>query len=169
MVYWIPLFFIQHTNDKLRTKFKLRSITHPISHTRGRAIPDSKVHGAYMGPTWVLSAPDGPHVGPMNLAIGDALHITGILEQIEHVSTGLDIYQIQIWPPSCSSGMWHIYTYWHIYVRVNWVTIGLCNTLFPAWHKSVTNADLFNPSIGNKLQRTMNGDAIFPFFQENAF
>ena len=22
-----------------------------------------------MGPTWVLSAPDGPHVGPMNLAI----------------------------------------------------------------------------------------------------
>ena len=31
---------------------------------------DSKVHGANMGPTWVLSAPDGPHVGPMNLAIG---------------------------------------------------------------------------------------------------
>ena len=24
--------------------------------------PDSKVHGANMGPTWVLSAPDGPHV-----------------------------------------------------------------------------------------------------------
>ena len=24
-----------------------------------------------MGPTWVLSAPDGPHVGPMNLAIRD--------------------------------------------------------------------------------------------------
>ena len=23
--------------------------------------PDSKVHGANMGPTWVLSAPDGPH------------------------------------------------------------------------------------------------------------
>ena len=31
--------------------------------------PDSKAHGANMGPTWVLSAPDGPHVGPMNLAI----------------------------------------------------------------------------------------------------
>ena len=28
--------------------------------------PDSKVHGANMGPTWVLSAPDGSHVGPMN-------------------------------------------------------------------------------------------------------
>ena len=33
--------------------------------------PDSKVHGANMGPTWVLLAPDGPHVGPMNLAIGE--------------------------------------------------------------------------------------------------
>ena len=31
--------------------------------------PDSKVHGVNMGPTWVLSAPRGPHVGPMNLAI----------------------------------------------------------------------------------------------------
>ena len=31
--------------------------------------PDGKVHGAKMGPIWVLSAPDGPHVGPMNLAI----------------------------------------------------------------------------------------------------
>ena len=27
----------------------------------------SKVHGANMGPTRVLLAPDGPHVGPMNL------------------------------------------------------------------------------------------------------
>ena len=31
--------------------------------------PDIKLHGANMGPTWVLSAPDGPHVGPMNIAI----------------------------------------------------------------------------------------------------
>ena len=29
--------------------------------------PDSKVlHWSNMGSTWVLSAPDGPHVGPMN-------------------------------------------------------------------------------------------------------
>ena len=34
--------------------------------------PDSKVHGANMGPAWVLSAPDWPHVGPMNLAIREA-------------------------------------------------------------------------------------------------
>ena len=31
--------------------------------------PDSKIHGTNMGSTWVLSAPDGPHVGPMNRAI----------------------------------------------------------------------------------------------------
>ena len=34
-------------------------------------IPDSKAHGANVGPTWVLSAPDRPYVGPMNFAIGD--------------------------------------------------------------------------------------------------
>ena len=32
-------------------------------------VTDSKVHGANMKPTWVLSDPDGPHVDPMNLAI----------------------------------------------------------------------------------------------------
>ena len=35
-------------------------------------VPDSKVHGANMGPTWVLSVPDGPYVGPMNLTIRGA-------------------------------------------------------------------------------------------------
>ena len=33
----------------------------------GKADPDNKVHGANMGPTWVLSAPDGPHVVPRTL------------------------------------------------------------------------------------------------------
>ena len=33
--------------------------------------PDSKVHGAYMGPTWGRQDPVGPHVGPMILAIRD--------------------------------------------------------------------------------------------------
>ena len=37
---------------------------HSLEH-----VPDSKVHGTNIGPTWVLSALDGPHVGPMNLAI----------------------------------------------------------------------------------------------------
>ena len=31
--------------------------------------PDSKVHGANMGPIWGRQDPGGPHVGPMNFAI----------------------------------------------------------------------------------------------------
>ena len=31
--------------------------------------PDSKVHGAYMGPIWGRQDPGGPHVGPMSFAI----------------------------------------------------------------------------------------------------
>ena len=37
----------------------------------GDSIPDSKVHGANMGPIWGRQDPGGPHVGPMNLAICD--------------------------------------------------------------------------------------------------
>ena len=31
--------------------------------------PDSKVHGANMGPIWGRQDPGGPHVGPIDLAI----------------------------------------------------------------------------------------------------
>ena len=31
--------------------------------------PDSKVHGANMGPIWGRQDPGGSHVGPMNFAI----------------------------------------------------------------------------------------------------
>ena len=42
----------------------LRCCTASRSH-----IPDSKVHGANMGPIWGRQDPGGPHVGPMSPAI----------------------------------------------------------------------------------------------------
>ena len=39
----------------------------PANLIKGYPLP--YVHGASMGPTWVLSVPYGPHDGPMNLAI----------------------------------------------------------------------------------------------------
>ena len=41
-----------------------------ICHIVQGSYPDSKVHGANMGPIRGRQDPDGPHVGPMNLAIG---------------------------------------------------------------------------------------------------
>ena len=47
-----------------------------------RITPDSKVHGAHMGPVgprwyalYVLLCSYGPHVGPMNLAVRDDIHL----------------------------------------------------------------------------------------------
>ena len=56
--------------------------------------PDSKVHGANMGPTWVLSAPDGPHVGPMNLAIRESKQC---LKQFTNNSSNLSYYITKVW------------------------------------------------------------------------
>ena len=43
-------------------------------------MPDSRVHGANMGLTCVLSAPpDGPYFDPMNLAIRDVYHSVVII------------------------------------------------------------------------------------------
>ena len=37
--------------------------------TKMQKYPDSKLHGANMGPIWGRQEPNGPHVGPMNFAI----------------------------------------------------------------------------------------------------
>ena len=46
-------------------------------------LPDSKLHGANMGPTWGRQDPCGPHVGPMNLAIRAGNDHYGSLLQTE--------------------------------------------------------------------------------------
>ena len=44
-----------------------------VSHRLCINIPDSKVHGANLGPIWGRQDPGGPRVGPMNLAIWDVV------------------------------------------------------------------------------------------------
>ena len=39
--------------------------------------PDSKIHGANMGPIWGRQHPGGPHVGPMNVAIWEYSNFNG--------------------------------------------------------------------------------------------
>ena len=56
--------------------------------TTPQSTPESKVHGANTGPTWVLSAPGGSYVDPMNLAIWDnkgkrVYHITFSFRHID--------------------------------------------------------------------------------------
>ena len=51
----------EDTRRPYRKRLYLRILCH--------IFPDSKIHGANIGPTWVLSAPGGPHVDHMNRAI----------------------------------------------------------------------------------------------------
>ena len=51
--------------------------------------PDSKIHGDNMGATWVLSAPDGLHVGPMNLAIREFRRLAGARQNLSARLAGL--------------------------------------------------------------------------------
>ena len=59
-----------------------------------RVTPDSKVHGANMGPTWVLSDPGAPHVGPINLALRAHLNITNYAKLF---SIGLSALSAQLY------------------------------------------------------------------------
>ena len=56
-----------------------------IGHTDGN--PDSKVHGANMGPIWGRQDPGGPRVGPMNFAIWEVMTHTCLGIGINLLST----------------------------------------------------------------------------------
>ena len=66
-----------------------------------QSVPDCKVHVANMGPTWVLSAPDGPHVGPMNLTIRDDYNPLWIPDKMYVVFLALTLASRSL-PPSLS-------------------------------------------------------------------
>ena len=61
----------KHSSVIPKLEFSWTIITWQETHISAILIlnTDSKVHGAKMRSTWVLSGPEGPHVGPMNLAI----------------------------------------------------------------------------------------------------
>ena len=59
---------IYHDNDNVQTSF-VKQWWFCTYFSVSPGDPNNKIHGTNMGSTWVLSAPDGPHVGPMNLAI----------------------------------------------------------------------------------------------------
>ena len=97
---------IQHCSDwdwtyinKLTDHYlhQLIHITHPISNPYGKTVrclfPDSKAHRANMGPTWVLLAPDGHHVGPMNLAI----RVVRIWKTIDRIIRTLHCFRCTLW------------------------------------------------------------------------
>ena len=70
-------FAIISSNGYLFHQWKGKKKRNAIILPKYNINPDSKVHGANMGPTWALSAPGGPHVGPMNLAIREAIKRRG--------------------------------------------------------------------------------------------
>ena len=92
----------------------------------GERYPEGKVHGANMGPTWVLSALDGPHVGPINLVIRvERLGMPGFFVVAGFISSykSLDnnrwqdgtmwyYLMMMVWAESCGVQLWsrlHVY------------------------------------------------------------
>ena len=90
--YFVTILFIFFTGETFILVFGRLSHIRPVG-----TIPESKVHGAYMGPTWGRQDPGGPHVGPMNLAIRDVILLLNIVSK--HSKTG-GILNIEIWSPT---------------------------------------------------------------------
>ena len=76
-------------------------------HRRVHGDPDRKVHGANIGPNWVLLAPDGPHVGPVNLGIRRGILSTGDISYAKHSKCSViwrdfsDIFNDNTWTKVC--------------------------------------------------------------------
>ena len=125
--------------------------------------PDSKVHGANMGPTWVLSAPDGPRVGPMNLAIREVNQHTEDYFQSQtqnHVHILLNILYMQPCPPLCwIICVWFlVYPPWiHSYFKHSCHISHVCLIFCQAYHivKANTVINLFAYPIEAKWKQCL--------------
>ena len=95
-------------------------------------IPDSKVHEANMEPTWVLSAPDGPHVGPMNLAIRD---VSSFSEKM---------------PQNITSSLMHLLTCLDGNIYANSYLIIACLVTRFGWWEGITVTSTSDPSVSNE-------------------
>ena len=65
---------------KLTFPMDEKPCTYVNTSIRQGNMPDSKVHGADMGPIWGRQDPGGTHVGPMNFAICD-VYLGGFISQ----------------------------------------------------------------------------------------
>ena len=82
--------------------------------------PDSKVHGANMGPTWVLSAPDGPHVGPMNIAIRVPLHAQSDIWYLFIFAVWIAFFMItytRVWNKKAQSTWFNLKAIWEMLIK----------------------------------------------------
>ena len=66
------------------------------SNTNIDKYPDNKVHGANMGPIWGRQEPDGPHVGPMNLALWDHMPCK-VWDKIINESPNFSGCTVEVW------------------------------------------------------------------------
>ena len=75
MYYMLPSMYLQNHPGLMFIDTKLRWFhCHGVVAFIPQAVPDSKIHGANIGPTWGRQDPGGPNVGPTNLAIKGATY-----------------------------------------------------------------------------------------------
>ena len=86
----------------------------------------SQIHGANMGPTWFLSAPDGPHVGTMNLAIGVSSSDATLLYVVHN---------------SVASYFWNIFAYYkYRLLSITNVYVSICRNIS---HRKAAEGDIW--------------------------
>ena len=71
--------------------------------------PDSKVHGANMGPIWGRQDPGGPHIGPMDFVIWEDAALLWDLVEMDDTFRSLDYRswsRIETWK-EITSGNFH--------------------------------------------------------------
>ena len=65
-----------------------------------------------MGPTWVLSAPDGPHDGLMNLAIRDVIESIESTRKSGYSHNNAQLHALTHWGPMTPYSVWDIGQHW---------------------------------------------------------
>ena len=89
MQYSCDMIFIVQNDTYFLRSFDNSNWRRGLNPELMRSYPDIKIHGANTGPTWLLSASGGPHVGPMNIAFIVCMVATPTGQQGHHCSSSV--------------------------------------------------------------------------------
>ena len=122
------------------------------------SLPERKVPGANMGPTWGLSAPDGPHVGPRNPAIRVSNDLAGKHNRLQSF--------LRLRQPSQPRDVdWGVGCFWGISIH-QYLFVLPCegNCWFDCANKSIIGPGIDMTSVADCYGHILLYDDQYPFY-----
>ena len=132
--------------------------THRVFMKALDSFPDSKVHEAYIGPTWGRHDLGGPHVGPMNLALRVGSFTLLINTNTESVLKSYMVHYLFKIHSLTIRSLWKFYLIWGTITNATWHETICKNSHIENFHVAKTDNIMIKRGLFRIFEVDKNAD-----------